>query len=96
MTASCLTISLGSCSHYVRVSDCPSPPPSLLTPAAPLGQPGDLQGPVTMADILTLYARDIGEFEKLREKHKDLADYVVRYCLANQKVNGVSRPTEEQ
>jgi hypothetical protein len=34
-----------------------------------------------MADLLTIYARDIGEFEKLREKHKDLADYVVRYCL---------------
>ena len=49
-----------------------------------------------MADLLTIYARDIGEFERLREKHKDLADYVVRYCLANQKVNGISRPTEEQ
>jgi hypothetical protein len=48
-----------------------------------------------MADLLTVYARDIGEFEKLREKHKDLADYVVRYCLANQKVNSVSRPLKE-
>ena len=37
-----------------------------------------------MADLLTTYARDIGEFEKLREKHKDLADYVVRYCLTTQ------------
>jgi len=35
-----------------------------------------------MADLLTLYARDIGKHEKLREKHKDLADYVVRYCLS--------------
>ena len=72
---------LASCSHYGKGSSCPSPPPSLLTPASPLGQPGDLQAPVTMADLLALYARDIGEFEKLREKHKDLADYVVKYCL---------------
>jgi hypothetical protein len=53
-----------------------------LTPAAPLGQPGDLRSPVTVADLLTVYARDIGEYERLREKHKDLSDFVVRYCLS--------------
>ena len=79
----CLSLSLVSCKSYERVESntCPQPAPSLLLPAPPLSEPG--QKPVKeQAKFLEQTAEDIGKYNALREKHADLAGWVMRYCLA--------------
>lgn len=78
-----LSLLLGACSTSARVesSPCPQPAPSLLLPAPPLSEPG--QKPVKdQGQLLSQYAHDIGAYNSLREKHNDLAGWVMRYCLA--------------
>jgi len=78
-----LTSLLASCSAYVRVesSPCPQPAPSLLVPAPALSERG--QTPVKdQGQLLAQYAEDIGKYNALRERHNDLAGWVIRYCLA--------------
>ena len=79
----CLTLLLASCSTYARVESnpCPQPAPSLLLPAPALSERG--QEPVKdQGQLLAQYVEDIGKYNALREKHNDLAGWVMRYCLA--------------
>ncbi len=80
----CLSLSLVSCKSYERAesSPCPQPAPSLLVPAPALSEPG--QTPVRdQGQTLAQYAEDIGKYNALRERHNDLAGWVIRYCLAD-------------
>ena len=79
----CLSLWLASCSTSAKVesNSCPQPAPSLLLPAPPLSEPG--QAPVReQGPLLAQYAEDVGAYNALREKHADLAGWVMRYCLA--------------
>jgi hypothetical protein len=70
---------LASCSSSVR-GTCPTPPSSLLTPAAPLSLPG--QPPAkTLREVTTQYVEDIGKYEDLRAKHNQLVGWWSEYCL---------------
>jgi len=65
----------------VESNSCPQPAPSLLLPAPALSEAG--QVPVKdHGQLLAQYAEDVGKYNALREKHADLAGWVMRYCLA--------------
>lgn len=50
-------------------------------PAPALSEAG--QTPVKdQGQLLAQYAEDVGKYNALREKHADLAGWVMRYCLA--------------
>lgn len=79
----CLSLLLASCSTSAKVesNSCPQPAPSLLLPAPALSEAG--QVPVKdQGQLLAQYAEDVGKYNALREKHADLAGWVMRYCLA--------------
>ena len=78
----CLSLLLASCNGSARVEShsCPQPTPSLLLPAPPLSEQG--QTPVKdQGQLLAQYAEDVGKYNALRERHNDLAGWVMRYCL---------------
>ncbi len=82
LIATFLSLLLASCNGNAKVGICPQPSPSLLLPAKPLSDPG--QTPVKeQGQLLAQYAEDIGKYELLREKHGDLQQWVMKYCLGD-------------
>lgn len=67
----------------VETIQCPQPAPSLLIPAEALSKRG--QAPITdQGQFLAQTAEDIGKYNELRERHNDLAGWVMRHCLTNE------------
>lgn len=80
----CLTLWLGSCQSYgARNSSCPQPPPVLLQREPTLAEINPLKMPLSEKDALTLWAKDVAQYEALRERHADLQGWVKYWCLAH-------------
>ena len=79
----CLTLLLGSCQSYVKASvDCPTPPGILLQRERSLAEINPLKLPLSERQALELWAKDIDAYERLRDRHTRLQNWMQTWCLS--------------